>query len=284
MKLFAALLLCVHLTLCSKNEYVDSDVELGEEYLVELEGSQKVSRVTMLDSTWNTPRMTWKNHKTVGKFSLYPLENSVKAIRDVKTNEIVWEDSMNLIPNDVKESIDICLQKNEKAMCNRLFDRLFHWYLPREAMPFLKDLMFPMSKRVGIERRSKDGVTPLMVAAVMDANEACARLLARGANVEAVNKAGNTALHLAAYNGSQSSCKLLLEKGADVNAQNKHGNVPLLSAVGNGHVKVAKLLMSFYADTKIVNKFGRTVLNRATGSCARVIREYEEKSKKNMKM
>merc|ERR1712098_617899 len=98
------LLLCMQSALSSKSENLD-DSELGEEYLVELGRSQKESKVTMLDSTWNSPKMTWRNHKTVAKFSLYPPENYVKAIRDVKTDEIIWEDSMNLIPIDVKESI-----------------------------------------------------------------------------------------------------------------------------------------------------------------------------------
>lgn len=91
---------------------------------------------------------------------------------------------------------------------------------------------------------SKDGTTPLMVAAgvgwsdgqshgsMADAPEAIQICLEHGADVNAVNAEGNTALHGASFRGAANVVELLVAKGARMDAKNKDGRMPINMAEG----------------------------------------------------
>ena len=91
---------------------------------------------------------------------------------------------------------------------------------------------------------SKDGTTPLMVAAgvgwsdgqshgaTADAPEAIRICLEHGADVNAVNAEGNTALHGASFRGAANVVELLVEKGARMDLKNKEGRMPINMAEG----------------------------------------------------
>lgn len=63
----------------------------------------------------------------------------------------------------------------------------------------------------------------LMDAAEKGGEEAVARLLAAGADVNAKDKSGATPLHEAARRGHTGAVRLLVEAGADVHAKNGRG-------------------------------------------------------------
>lgn len=87
-------------------------------------------------------------------------------------------------------------------------------------------------------------VTPLMLAATLNAPHAVEVLARAGASLDAVNPInGYTALHYAALNDKTVVAEKLIEEGADVNARNIDNITPLhLAVVGASDRMVAALL------------------------------------------
>ncbi len=89
---------------------------------------------------------------------------------------------------------------------------------------------------------SKDGTTPLMVAAGLGRYLAESRVtevralatvklaLDLGGEINAVNDSGNAALHGGAHTKANTIIKFLAENGADLNLRNKRGQTPLMIA------------------------------------------------------
>lgn len=98
---------------------------------------------------------------------------------------------------------------------------------------------------------SKDGFTPLHLAAYFGHAEAAELLLERGADVSALSTnaalRGLTPLHSAAAGRATAVAKLLLERGADPNATQPGGWTPLHQAAANGNLELCKLLLAFKA-------------------------------------
>lgn len=94
---------------------------------------------------------------------------------------------------------------------------------------------------------SRDGFTPLHLAAYFDQPGAAAIILDRGADIEARSRNPNlphvTPLHSAAAGGSTAVALLLLDHGADPNAVQPGGWTPLHSAAANGNVELCRLLL-----------------------------------------
>jgi ankyrin repeat protein len=84
--------------------------------------------------------------------------------------------------------------------------------------------------------------TPLLWAVIGQQVGAVGWLLAHGAQVGEANLAGATALHKAAVLGDAAIVRLLLAHGAEVNARNSGGQTPLTHARYNRHDDVAALL------------------------------------------
>ena len=108
-----------------------------------------------------------------------------------------------------------------------------------------------------------DGETPLMIAAVGNARDAAAELIAQGADVSAKEDNGGTALHYAARNNSLDVAKLLIERGADVSAKGSTGWTALHYAARDNSLDVAKLLIERGADVSAKSDGGWTPLHYA---------------------
>ena len=81
-------------------------------------------------------------------------------------------------------------------------------------------LILLLSKGAKVDKRDKDGLTPLLAAAHQGHNEVCGLLLDKGkADLEDTDQVGNTALNLAALNGHASTVSLLLSRGAIVDTK-----------------------------------------------------------------
>ena len=98
------------------------------------------------------------------------------------------------------------------------------------------------------EDRTVHGETPLMIAAVGNARDAAAELIAQGADVSAREDNGGTALHYAARNNSLDVAKLLIERGADVSAKEDDDWTALHVTAWDNSLDVAKLLIERGAD------------------------------------
>jgi uncharacterized protein len=117
-------------------------------------------------------------------------------------------------------------------------------------------------------RPTRDGTTPLMVAAGMATVEEETRipqvrridalrlLLALGADINAANGAGNTALHATAYLGFDEVAQFLVDSGARLNPKNKRGQTPLKVASG---VQQTLQLYKHPSTEALLRKLGATM-------------------------
>jgi len=112
-----------------------------------------------------------------------------------------------------------------------------------------------VAKGANVNARSKQGRTPLIVAASSDGgSEIVKLLLEKGADITARDGAGSTALVAATEANDTATVRLLLQKGADVNARGFlytlaiPGQTPLMNATANGNVDVIRILLAKGAD------------------------------------
>lgn len=110
-----------------------------------------------------------------------------------------------------------------------------------------------------LNQYSRDGFTPLMLAAFFGRSEAVVWLIAQGADVsaEARNGTGIQPLIAAAAGGHLKSVALLLDAGADPNAAQQGGYRPLHSAAQAGNTALASKLVSAGADPSLPDDSGR---------------------------
>jgi len=258
----------------------DLELERKLTVLFEKKGKEilKITRTVPVDSR----QVTFKFESDSRENDLYPNASSVKIFR-TETNEISWKDPDDLIPKEQKEKIECCLRQKGRERANLLFDCISKWYVSDEAKPFVKELMFAVSKNVDVDKRGGFyNESVLMYCIDFDAEEAVHQLIHRGAKTKATDALQSTALHKAAINGRKKLCEVLLQRGANVNAQSKYGTTALMIAAYNQHVEVVKLLLDYGAETKIKDIRGRTALDKVTfekPNCADLIKAHEEKFK-----
>ncbi len=104
-------------------------------------------------------------------------------------------------------------------------------------------------------------------------------------NVNGADKDGMTPLMNAALAGQETTAISLLEKGAKVNAKNIYGRTALMLAAQGGYLGIARALIDHSADPSIKGKRGETALALARlnghGEVVRILRDAEcRKSKK----
>ena len=94
-----------------------------------------------------------------------------------------------------------------------------------------------------LNAQDENGVTPLLLAAILGRAETLTLLLEAVANPNARIVTGNTLLHMAAYSGQAESVTLLLEAGADSNARANDGDTPLHEAARIGQLESAATML-----------------------------------------
>jgi ankyrin repeat protein len=122
-----------------------------------------------------------------------------------------------------------------------------HWAAERDDVE-LAELLLQAGARVGA--RTREGVTPLQLAAINGSARMLDRLLKRGADPNgALTPSSDTALMMAARTGKTDAVRILIEAGGDVNAKETWGGTtPLMWAVTEGHLAAASLLIAKGAD------------------------------------
>ena len=120
----------------------------------------------------------------------------------------------------------------------------------------------PAKVRLLVERgaevsvRSKQGRTPLSLAATHSGNVGAVRLL-----LEQGAAADGVALLAAAASDDMDIMRVLVEKGANVNSAERDGGTPLLYAAGSRNLAAVKLLLAKGANVNAANTDGGTVKN-----------------------
>jgi ankyrin repeat protein len=122
-----------------------------------------------------------------------------------------------------------------------------HWAAERDDVE-LADLLIRAGARVSAKTR--EGVTPLQLAAINGSAPMLDRLLKAGADPNApLTRNGDTALMFTARAGRADAIRMLVEAGANVNAKESWGGTTaLMWTVSEGHVEAARLLIAGGAD------------------------------------
>ncbi|XP_022089542.1 serine/threonine-protein phosphatase 6 regulatory ankyrin repeat subunit B-like isoform X2 [Acanthaster planci] len=107
----------------------------------------------------------------------------------------------------------------------------------------------PNRTQLAVNRQSKNGWSPLLVASEEGHVEIVKLLLQSNARVDVFDEHGKAALHLAAENGHREVADILLWHKAFVNAKSKLGITPLHLGAQNGHNELVKLLICTHSAT-----------------------------------
>ena len=123
----------------------------------------------------------------------------------------------------------------------------------------LEKVRLLVDKGADVNAHSKQGRTPLVIAAAHDGNIEVIRLLIKkGADLKAPGPGGtNSALIAAAEANDLAVVRLLLEQGADAKAKSPEGFTALISASGHGNLEAVKLLLARGADVNAQSNPGR---------------------------
>ncbi|UWX54404.1 ankyrin repeat domain-containing protein [Maribacter litopenaei] len=111
-----------------------------------------------------------------------------------------------------------------------------------------------------INEHSKDGFSPLALAAFFNKMEIATLLLQYGAdpNLAATNASKVNALHAAVAKENYELCQTLIEKGANVNLAQMQNVTPLHSAVHRGNLTLVQLLIENGASPSVKMENGDT--------------------------
>ena len=129
-----------------------------------------------------------------------------------------------------------------------------HWAVERDDLE-MADLLIRAGARVTVATR--EGVTPLQLAAINGSAPMLQKLLKAGADPNAsLDQFQDTALMMAARTGKTDALRVLLETGAKVNAaESWGGTTPLMWAASEHHAAAVKLLIDAGADVNARTKF-----------------------------
>uniref|UniRef100_A0A8C5PX78 Ankyrin repeat domain 27 n=1 Tax=Leptobrachium leishanense TaxID=445787 RepID=A0A8C5PX78_9ANUR len=110
---------------------------------------------------------------------------------------------------------------------------------------------------------SRDGFTPLHIAAMQGHSMLVSLLLKHGANVDAKNTNRALPLHLACRSGHLEVVKFLIDYSMGKNKKDMGGNTPLIYACTGGHVHIAAVLLEHGASVTLCNVKGNSALHEA---------------------
>jgi ankyrin repeat protein len=113
-----------------------------------------------------------------------------------------------------------------------------------------------LADETDVNRRNRDGSTPLQWAVYEVDVPEVARLLRAGADATLANNYGATPMSLAAEIAHTEILKLLLDAGADADSPNADGMTALMLVARTGNVEAAKLLLDRGATVDARESFG----------------------------
>ena len=154
-----------------------------------------------------------------------------------------------------------------------------HWAVERDDVD-LAEILLTAGARASA--RTREGVTPLQLAAINGSARMIGRLIKSGADPNApLTPAHDTALMLAARTGKTDAIRLLLEAGADINTKETWGGTTaLMWAVAERHAETARMLITAGADVNARSHYVAAANGRGfegrTPSASRTEEKVEE--------
>ena len=112
-----------------------------------------------------------------------------------------------------------------------------------------------------LDSKSKQGSTPLIMAAGLGLMEICEILIANRANLQMADEEGRNAMHAAANEGSAGVVRLLLPYKELLNSRNKFGSTPFIIAAHRGHLEICEMLLKAGADPLVVREDGLNAMH-----------------------
>lgn len=111
-----------------------------------------------------------------------------------------------------------------------------------------------------VNKKTKPGMSALMLAAASKQVDTAAMLVEHGADVGAKDAEDLTPLMYAAEGGSPEIAGLLIEHGAEIDAQSKLSTTALMAAIEMGHTGIFEMFLAGGADINLKVSSGRTAL------------------------
>lgn len=114
-----------------------------------------------------------------------------------------------------------------------------------------------------LNKRDRNGNTPLYIAVYNNQLEFVKELITQGANVNIYNYTITYPLHVAVLKGNLDIVKELCENGAIIDIKNKQDNTPLKLSILKDKETIADYLLTKGANINIIDSEGRSVLHDA---------------------
>ena len=132
--------------------------------------------------------------------------------------------------------------------------------------------------KVDVNKPTKEGVSPLIVAIRQQDSATASVLVAAGANPNARDLQGRSALMIASTNGSSDTVRLLLAYKAEVNATDNDGNTALILGSKARHLVVNEVLIASGAAVYARDNNGKSALDYVDKEIASAMRVRDEHS------
>lgn len=110
-----------------------------------------------------------------------------------------------------------------------------------------KLIKFYLKRKANLQAKTNAGLTALQLAMRSNSLQTLDFLLKKGAKLDQVSKTGKTLLHLASESGSIKIVKYLVKKGIKLGIKDKKGLLALDYAVQNAHAPVVAYLLKKYS-------------------------------------
>ncbi|XP_045471558.1 serine/threonine-protein phosphatase 6 regulatory ankyrin repeat subunit A-like isoform X2 [Harmonia axyridis] len=124
-------------------------------------------------------------------------------------------------------------------------------------------MMFLLSQKVDVNKRSLDGRTPLHMTAIHGKFTRSASLIDHGAIIDCVDKNGCTPLHITAQYGHDLLATTLLSLGANPSFKGFEGRTPLHMCCLSGNVECCRKFLIAGVDLNAVDDTGKTPIHYA---------------------
>lgn len=160
----------------------------------------------------------------------------------------------------------------------------FHEAIVYGKLDLVKD--FLTNDAALVNTYSKDGFTPISLAAFFDQTEIAILLLQHGADPtgHATNPSKVNALHSAVAKNNLELCRLFIQFGVNVNAPQTQNITPLHSAAHLGNLKIVQLLVEHGALIDYKMDSGKTAIDFANDDGHAEVTKYLEDKLRNSRL